>query len=99
VLALCWGGVNVTRYLVEAYVPSARGQAVGVAETRVLNAARGLTGEGVAIDLIRTTWILEDETCFHVIDADSIEAVRELCSRAGLDAARVVEAVEHSTDR
>jgi hypothetical protein len=51
------------------------------------------------IDLVRTTWILEDETCFHVVDANSIEAVRELCSRAGLNAARVVEAVEHSTER
>jgi hypothetical protein len=91
--------VTVARYLVEAYVPRARVQAAGVTDTRVLNAASELTAEGVAIDLIRTTWILEDETCFHVIDAGSIEAVRELCLRAGLNAARVVEAVEHSTDR
>jgi hypothetical protein len=70
-----------------------------VAEARVLNAASELVREGLVIDLVRTTWILEDETCFHVVDANSIEAVRELCSRAGLNAARVVEAVEHSTER
>jgi hypothetical protein len=89
----------VPRYLVEAYVPRALADGAGAEERRMLDAAKELAREGVAVAFIRTTSIPDDDTCFHVVDADSIEAVRELCSRAGLNAARVVEAVEHSRGR
>jgi hypothetical protein len=40
------------------------------------------------------TFLPEDETCFHVFEAASEEAVREVCGRAGLGPARIVRAVE-----
>ena len=87
------------RYLVEAYVPRARSGQSDVQEGRVLRIATKLTGEGSAVRVIRTTSIPEDDTCFYVVEADSIEVVRELCVHAGLQSARVVEAFENPPDR
>ena len=43
---------------------------------------------------VRTTFLPDDETCFHVFEAAAEEAVREICRRAGIDSARIVPAVE-----
>jgi hypothetical protein len=43
---------------------------------------------------VRTTLLPEDETCFHVFDATSADAVGEVGRRAGLNWARIVPAVE-----
>jgi hypothetical protein len=88
----------VARYLVEAYVPRARARQVGASVGLVLEAARALTREGSAVRVIRTTSIPDDDTCFYVVEADSLEVVRELCVHAGLHSARVVEAFELPSD-
>lgn len=89
----------MARYLVEAYVPRARAREVAPRNALPLEAARELTGEGPAVRVVRTTSIPDDDTRFYVVEADSIEVVRELCVRAGLESARVVEAFEHLTGR
>jgi hypothetical protein len=46
--------------------------------------------------LARHRWSLllpEEEICFHVLDGESAEAVRELVVRAGLRCDRITEAV------
>jgi hypothetical protein len=45
---------------------------------------------------VRTTFLPDDETCFHVFEADSADVVAEVSRRAGLGWARVVPAVESS---
>ena len=76
-------------YLIEEYVPRS---------TRIMRDARKiadeLAREGVAIRYVRATFLPDDETCFHHVEASSPEDVAELCRRAGLGRARVVTAVE-----
>jgi hypothetical protein len=43
---------------------------------------------------VRTTLLPGDETCFHVFEAASEEAVAETCRRAGLGSPRIVPALE-----
>jgi hypothetical protein len=75
----------VPSYLVEVYVPNAE-------DARA--AARHLSREGGSARYVRMTFLPGDETCFHVFEADSQEAVAEACRRAGLGSPRIVAAVE-----
>jgi len=75
----------VPSYLVEVYVPNAE-------DARA--AARQLSREGGSVRYVRMTFLPGDETCFHVFEADSEEAVAEACRRAGLGSPRIVAAVE-----
>ena len=43
---------------------------------------------------VRTTFVPDDEVCFHVFEADSEAAVRDLGSRLALTFDRVLEARE-----
>ena len=72
-------------YLVEIYVPNAD-------DARA--AARQLTRAGESVRYVRMTFLPEDETCFHLLVAESEEAVAEACHRAGLGSPRIVPAVE-----
>jgi hypothetical protein len=78
----------VPNYLVERYLPAVR-----AADVEVAIAALAATG---GIRHIRATFVPEDETCFHVIEASSREAVRDALTRAAITFERIVEAVEGS---
>ncbi len=82
------------RYLVETYVPRARAQEARAAGRRAQDAADELVSEGIVISYVRTTFLPDDETCFHAFEAASVEAVGEACRRAGVDSPRIVVAVE-----
>ena len=81
-------------YLVEMYVPKIREDGARAAGRRAREAARELSREGVAVRYVRTTLLPGDETCFHVFEAPSEEAVAEACRRAELGVPRIVPAVE-----
>jgi hypothetical protein len=84
------------RFLVELYV--CRSQAADDAPARRARAAaRELEREGVPVRYVRTTLLPDDETCFHVFEAPSLEAVAEASRRAGLDGARIVRVVERAS--
>ena len=79
-------------FLIELYVPRAdRGGAEAAAE-RVRLAAEELTREGTPVRYLRSIFVPEDETCFFLCEAASIEAVRETARRADLRFERIVEA-------
>jgi hypothetical protein len=43
---------------------------------------------------VRTTVLPDDETCFHIFEAASEEAVGEACHRAGIATGRIVPVIE-----
>jgi hypothetical protein len=51
-------------------------------------------GRGTAVRYLRSILIPGDETCLHLVEADSAEHVAEAFERAGLGADRIVEAVD-----
>lgn len=81
-------------YLVETYVPRMEVDDASAARQRARVAARQLSREGESVRYVRTTLLPEDETCFHLFEAASEEAVAEVCRRAGLGKPRIVRAVE-----
>jgi hypothetical protein len=68
-------------YLVERYLPA------GAADVE-------LHMRSPAVRFVSTTFVPEDETCFHIVEAPSREAVREALRRAAIAYERIVEAVE-----
>jgi hypothetical protein len=72
----------MTEYLVELYSITAN-PSVALARLREQNGVRYL----------RSIVIPGDETCLHLVEADSIEQVAQAFKRVGLKADRIVEAV------
>lgn len=86
-------------YLVEAYLPRSHAEEARAAGRRARATAEQLLREGVLVRYVRTTFLPDDETCFHLFDADCSEAVEEVCRRAGIGHARVVPAIEASRSK
>ncbi len=84
----------VQSYLVESFVPRARVEEVDEAARRARIAARELSRAGEAITYVRTTFLPEDETCFHVFEASSEDVVEAAARRAELGRVRIVAVVE-----
>jgi hypothetical protein len=84
----------VPSFLVELYLPRSTAEDAQTAGKRASAAAAELSAEGVPIHYVRTTFLPDDETCFHVFAAESAEAVEEVCRRAALVHARVALALE-----
>ena len=83
-------------YLVEVYLPQSRADEARATGHRARAAAEQLSREGVPIRYVRTTFLPDDETCFHLFEAASAEVFEEASSRAQLGRARVVLAIEAS---
>ena len=81
-------------YLVEMYVPRSRARDARAAGRDVGAAAAALEREGTPVRYVRTTYLPDDETCFHVLEAVSEKAVGEVFRRAGIGPGRIVSAVE-----
>ncbi|HEX7254471.1 MAG TPA: hypothetical protein VF236_00940 [Gaiellaceae bacterium] len=79
-------------YLVESYAPRS-GAALDEAIARVRRAAKELAAEGMGLRHVRSTFVPEDEICFHAFEAESPALVTEVGRRAGLPFEHVVEAM------
>ena len=84
----------MSTYLVEAYVARSRAWDAREAGLDARAAAQELVREGTSIRYVRMTFLPDDETCFHIFEAASEEAVGEACRRAGIGSGRIVPAVE-----
>jgi Protein of unknown function (DUF4242) len=80
------------RFLVESYLPAAGpGDRAGIA-ARTRAGAEDLAREGADLRYVEAIFVLEDEMCLLVYEAESAELVREAGRRAGIACERVVEA-------
>jgi hypothetical protein len=81
----------VPTYLVESYSP--RSGSLEAAIARVRRAVLEIAAEGRRARHVRSTFVPEDEICFHVFEAESPAVVDEVGRRAGLPFEHVVEAM------
>lgn len=86
--------MSPAHYLMESYLP--RTQLLERAETiaRVRRAARAVSARGTPVRHVRSLFIPTDESCFHVFESGSPEAVRELALHADLEYERIVEVLQ-----
>jgi Protein of unknown function (DUF4242) len=82
----------MAEFLLEVYAARTDARAVDDAARRAREAANALASEGPCVRYVRSIFVPEDETCFYVYEADSVETVQEVARRAGLSVDRVVEA-------
>lgn len=83
----------MAEFLIEVYVARADTAAVEQGAERARLAAEELSRESTPVRYVRLIFVPEDETCFFLCEAASVEAVRETARRADLRFERIVEAV------
>lgn len=84
----------MTTFLVEAYVTrldAARGRVLAAAARA---AAEAMTRTGVPVRYLSSIFVPDDETCFHLLEAGSADAVRQASGRGEFAFERIVEAIE-----
>jgi Protein of unknown function (DUF4242) len=79
-------------FLVELYVSRTDGASVESNAERSRIAAEELTLEGTPVRYVRSIFVPEDETCFYLYEAASIDDVREVARRAELPLERITAA-------
>jgi hypothetical protein len=84
----------VNSYLVETYLPRSRAADAAATGDRARAAADELARAGRHIRFVRTTFLPDDETCFHLFEAASAALVEEAVSAASLGHARVHQVFE-----
>ena len=80
--------------MVELYVSRAEAGAVERAVRLTRGAAAQMTRLGTPVQLLRSIYAAEDEVCFFLYVAESIEAVREAATATGRPFEHVAEVVE-----
>lgn len=86
----------MTTYLVEAYVTKLDEIRIRELAAGARAAAEAMTRDGVNVRYLRSIFVPADETCFHLLEAPSAEAVRQAGARVALAFERIVQAVETS---
>ena len=80
----------MTSFLAEVYAPAAA--RIADIATRARAAAEEASRAGTPVRYLRSMFVPQDEMCFHLLEAGSAEAVREVIGRAGFSPDRIVEA-------
>ena len=81
-------------FLVELYVPRGDGEAVARSVRLARLAADELTRAGRAVRYVRSIFVPDDETCFLLYAATTVDDVAEAARRASLPFDRVALAVQ-----
>jgi hypothetical protein len=86
----------MAEFLVEIYVSREEGADVGDRFEHARLAAEELTLEGKPVRYLHSIYVPEEEICFFLYEAVSVDDVREAAHRAALPFERVSEAVAYS---
>ena len=78
-------------YLVEEYLSKSTADGPAATADRALLASREMRREGTAVRYVRSIFIPQDETCFHIFEAGSEQEARNAAARAGIHAERVLK--------
>ncbi len=81
-------------YCLELYLPRVTAAQLEEEARQARLAAEAIATNGILVHYLRTTYLAEDETCFHLFEANSAEDVAEAARRAGLPSERITLAVE-----
>lgn len=54
--------------------------------------ARSLSDDGLPVRYLRSTYVPDDETCFHYVDASTASAAERFAERAQISFDRILEA-------
>jgi hypothetical protein len=84
-------------FMVELYISRADPEAVPRAALRTQRAAIRMSRRGTPVRYLRSIYVKEDETCFLLYEAESIDAVREAARATGRRFEHVVEVIETGT--
>ena len=88
----------MAEYLLELYISRGDPTTVADAAQRARAAAGEVSAEGSSVRYVRAIFVPEDETCFCLYEADSVETVREAAQRAALPFERITEAFTETRD-
>jgi hypothetical protein len=80
------------QFVLEVFVSRSNGRELVRAERRLTAAAGRVSRNGTPVRYLRATYVPEDETCFHVLEADSADLVARVSKLAALDGGRILEA-------
>jgi hypothetical protein len=75
----------MAEYLVEHFVPGSSDDELEQTTARLRAAARQMSREGTPVRYLCGVFLRNDETCLHLFEACSLEAVSEASRRADLD--------------
>jgi hypothetical protein len=85
---------HVHTYLIETYLPRSRVAELEVRAADLRAAVLELRQAGARIRYVRSTFLPEDETCFHIVEGSSLRVVHAAIAHAKLAADRITEAVD-----
>ena len=85
-------------FLAEVYTPRLDEATLAKLVARLKAVAEAMSAE-IPVTYVRSIHVPEDETCFHLFEAESAEVVHEAGRRAGLTFDRVAAAVEPVTSK
>jgi len=79
-------------FVAEQYFSRADGAGARRAGRAARDAAEQLTREGTEVELVRSIFVPQDETCIFIYEADSLNSVQLAAQRAALAFERIAEA-------
>jgi hypothetical protein len=86
----------MAEFLVEFYLSRTDREAAAAGADSARLAAGELTRRGTPVRYLSSIFVPEDETCFHLYEAISADAIREVAQRAELSFERVLEAIPNT---
>ena len=91
--------MSAKTYLVEAYVSKSDANGPAGIAVRAVLASKEMRREGTFVRYVRSIFIPQDETCFHIFEAGSEQDARNAAARVGIQAERVLETTNFEATR